>query len=964
MKEEPRIFDAGKGIIGSGRESSSPRLSNGSGVTDGASGHPGAPAPNPVEVVSRPSGGSASLNKSQVQATGKRESSSPRLSNGSGVTDGASGHPGAPAPNPVEVVSRPSGGSASLNKSQVQATGKRIRHRDKFTKSKKKRGKSGGSNLLCSGVSERYHLCNDQKCSGVQVDQLAEECSAFNNKSFGRGHFYTWEPFEKAGAPCELNCRPIGQRFVATRSRTVGDGLPCDPKEPAAEPAGRHVCIKGKCTPVSCEGVIGKKREPCFPKRPLTLVSELFARNDMGVGTHLVTTIPAGAKYVNVSHVKPSANRIGFRLPSGTTIAGGSKYTWRPHRQDTEFARVAGMQFSFRVPDDPRREPGSAGIRGPLTQPVQVVLITREWNQGISYRFFEQPPDENDDEEKHAWQNEVDQRREIESYSSVSATLPKTIPLRSERKSWSHYDWNMKRNYVHTQNQQRVIWKLFGFNNCSASCGGGFLDAVARCVDTANNDREISEAYCLKLPKPSPQKLPCNTDIPCPAKWMLGDWGECSKPCDSGVQERTWECKQRMTSMVIVNRPDHACNTRKPGSTLRACLLRHCDAWVVGPWSECSASCGDGFKTREVTCGFGGNTNDSTGSWTAVCNMETRPEDTTNCSENACSSDRFVTLAHQEFVDNIKGWFVSDWDDSACTQPTSCQNDQKGAFRKRQVKCFGGDCDPEWKPKEETHCANTVSNISCSETQSSEKEFLWVTGTWTECSARCGGGKRHRRVFCAEINSSSGQIIGPGETNCPVVDRPHNEEKCGLEHCAPRWFAEEKIDCSCESRKRERTAVCFDDEHGIVLDSQCPQEKKPRNSTDCSPEEMSHFGCLMNSHVVADEPFVAENSSPRSTQNFAARAEEEAIFHPVVERLIANEDLGNEDSIRNTQPGIRTSSSILTSTSTTSTAVPNEDDDYSGNACEDTARNCYMIYQARLCKYQVFKSGCCATCGL
>ncbi|CAG0924988.1 unnamed protein product [Notodromas monacha] len=383
---------------------------------------------------------------------------------------------------------------------------------------------------------------------------------------------------------------------------------------------------------------------------------------------------------------------------------------------------------------------------------------------------------------------------------------------------------------------------------------------------------------------------------------MLGDWGECSKPCDSGVQERTWECKQRMTSMVIVNRPDHACNTRKPESTLRACLLRHCDAWVVGPWSECSASCGDGFKTREVTCGFGGNTNDSTGSWTAVCNMETRPEDTTNCSENACSSDRFVTLAHQEFVDNIKGWFVSDWDDSACTQPTSCQNDQKGAFRKRQVKCFGGDCDPEWKPKEETHCANTVSNISCSETQSSEKEFLWVTGTWTECS--------------------------------------------------------------CESRKRERTAVCFDDEHGIVLDSQCPQEKKPRNSTDCSPEEMSHFGCLMNSHVVADEPFVAENSSPRSTQNFAARAEEEAIFHPVVERLIANEDLGNEDSIRNTQPGIRTSSSILTSTSTTSTAVPNEDDDSSGNACEDTARNCYMIYQARLCKYQVFKSGCCATCGL
>ena len=67
------------------------------------------------------------------------------------------------------------------------------------------------------------------------------------------------------------------------------------------------------------------------------------------------------------------------------------------------------------------------------------------------------------------------------------------------------------------------------------------------------------------------------------------------------MKERTVQCVAVYNEQLIVL-PKEACNeTTKPEATA-PCRRTDCPQWSAGQFGECSTTCGEGRRTREVTC--------------------------------------------------------------------------------------------------------------------------------------------------------------------------------------------------------------------------------------------------------------------------------------------------------------------------------------------------------------------------
>ncbi|XP_075695216.1 A disintegrin and metalloproteinase with thrombospondin motifs 8 [Rhinoderma darwinii] len=80
------------------------------------------------------------------------------------------------------------------------------------------------------------------------------------------------------------------------------------------------------------------------------------------------------------------------------------------------------------------------------------------------------------------------------------------------------------------------------------------------------------------------------------SQWVLGDWSQCSKSCGSGWKRRTVECRD-----VDGGSSDQCPQELKP-EDIRACGDLPCPMWRVGSWSHCSQTCGEGIRTQRVYC--------------------------------------------------------------------------------------------------------------------------------------------------------------------------------------------------------------------------------------------------------------------------------------------------------------------------------------------------------------------------
>ncbi|KAJ7988783.1 hypothetical protein DPEC_G00312790 [Dallia pectoralis] len=143
-------------------------------------------------------------------------------------------------------------------------------------------------------------------------------------------------------------------------------------------------------------------------------------------------------------------------------------------------------------------------------------------------------------------------------------------------------------------------WTTGEWNPCSVSCGGGSQVRSVRCVShEASGQRVVEDAVCAEY-TPAPPTLQVCSMQKC-ASWRASAWSPCSVTCGTGEQTREVMCvgagsaKLADTSCVAFLRP----------LAIQTCSMPRCSlpiSWHIGDWGLCSKSCESGLRERQVFC--------------------------------------------------------------------------------------------------------------------------------------------------------------------------------------------------------------------------------------------------------------------------------------------------------------------------------------------------------------------------
>ncbi|XP_069065025.1 papilin isoform X2 [Pleurodeles waltl] len=488
-----------------------------------------------------------------------------------------------------------------------------FRHRQCYS-----RRADGGAN--CIGPTRNYRSCNTEDCPQGSRDFRAEQCGEFDGMEF-QGKRYKWLPYYGAPNKCELNCIPRGENFYYRHKMAVIDGTQC-------EPGRRDVCIEGVCKTVGCDNMLdsSKKEDKCLEcggdGSSCYEVKGTFDTAVLSKGYNQIIIIPVGATNIQIKEVSPTRNFLAIKNARGEYYLNGH---WT-----IEFGRalnIASTVFNYYRGSEGDLAPELLHARGPTTEPLVIELISQERNQGVEYEYY--------------------------------------LPHRggSLGYQWSYSSWT----------------------ECSAECGGGYQSRLVFCTI----DNEAYPDYMCKNSRPPENNRTCSMHS-CPLtkrmsyiyqpalwsrsggwttkmnSWKVSEWGPCSATCGGGTQSRSVYCVSYdgRSAQTVVSDAECAAFSEKPHSQ-QACSLRSCATWSIGPWSECSSSCGEGVQERTVSC----RTETGAPVQDFACSLASKPAVRQPCVGENC-------------IQEI-GWHIGEW--GLCSK--SCNS----GIRKRQVICADSD---------------------------------------------------------------------------------------------------------------------------------------------------------------------------------------------------------------------------------------------------------------------------------
>uniref|UniRef100_A0A672U2T2 Papilin, proteoglycan like sulfated glycoprotein n=1 Tax=Strigops habroptila TaxID=2489341 RepID=A0A672U2T2_STRHB len=423
----------------------------------------------------------------------------------------------------------------------------------------------------CVGPARSYRSCNIQSCPEGSQDFRAEQCAEFDGTEF-QGKKYKWLPYYGAPNKCELNCIPKGENFYYRHKEAVVDGTTC-------EPGKRDICVEGVCQAVGCDNMLesAKKEDKC-------LQCGGDGSTCYGVkGTFDVPSLPKAVKNVRGEYYLNGHWTIDF----SRALQVASTVVHYDHGSEGDLA------------------PELLHAQGPTTEPLIIELISQEPNPGVQYEYY--------------------------------------LPVQGQASGYS--------------------WSYGSWSECSSECGGGFQTRLVFCTI----DNEIYPDYmCRNKPQPDNNRTCGHQTCPQTKRWKTGEWGPCSATCGGGTQTRPVYCVafDGQSSQGVVDNAECMAFAQQPRSS-QPCNMRQCATWSTGPWSECSASCGEGVQTRTVTC----RTQQGSQAQDFACLMEPKPSATQPCLKENCIQ--------------VIGWHVGDW--GLCSK--SCNS----GIRTRQVVCADGD---------------------------------------------------------------------------------------------------------------------------------------------------------------------------------------------------------------------------------------------------------------------------------
>ncbi|XP_069415068.1 ADAMTS-like protein 3 isoform X3 [Ovis canadensis] len=240
-----------------------------------------------------------------------------------------------------------------------------------------------------------------------------------------------------------------------------------------------------------------------------------------------------------------------------------------------------------------------------------------------------------------------------------------------------------------------TFWELGNWTHCSATCG--HLGAqVQRPQCLMANGQEVSEAFCDQLRKPRAAFQPCNIRD-CPPRWLTGAWSECSVSCGEGFRSRQVTCKRTRANGTVQALPPRVCILRDRPLGRRPCSSHPCVQGLFEQGNQCLGRClGRTVRTQQhhVICQHPNSSESG-------CDDTKRPIVRRNCLLGACDAC----------------WRAGPW--KPCT--TACGR----GFQSRKVDCVHpGSCKPVTKtrcapgkkPASWQHCLGPSCDRDCTDT--------------------------------------------------------------------------------------------------------------------------------------------------------------------------------------------------------------------------------------------------------
>ncbi|KAM8926455.1 A disintegrin and metalloproteinase with thrombospondin motifs 10 isoform 1-T1 [Lycaon pictus] len=445
----------------------------------------------------------------------------------------------------------------------------------------------------CLGERRRHRSCNTDDCPPGSQDFREMQCSEFDSVPF-RGKFYTWKTYRGGGVKaCSLTCLAEGFNFYTERAAAVVDGTPCRPDTV-------DICVSGECKHVGCDRVLGSdlREDKCRvcggDGSACETIEGVFSPASPAIGYEEVVWIPKGSVHIFIQDLNLSLSHLALKGEQESLLLEGLPGTPQPHRLP-----LAGTTFQLRQGPDHTQ---SLEALGPINASLIVMVLARTELAALRYRF--NAPIARDALPPYSWHyapwtkcsaqcaggsqvQAVECRNQLDS----SAVAPHHCSAHSKLP---------KRQRACNTEPCPPDWVVGNWSRCSRSCDAGVRSRSVVCQRrvSAAEEKALDDSAC---PQPRPPVLEACQGPACPPEWAALDWSECTPSCGPGLRHRVVLCKSSDHRATLP--PAHCPPAAKPPATMR-CNLRRCPParWVTGEWGECSAQCGIGQQQRAVRC--------------------------------------------------------------------------------------------------------------------------------------------------------------------------------------------------------------------------------------------------------------------------------------------------------------------------------------------------------------------------